>query len=50
MINNDQKIKLVDFGFTAEYGLDIKTGTKIHRTTKCGTTDYFAPEILNNFN
>lgn len=47
MIKKNEEIKLVDFGFTAEYGLDIQTGRKIHRTTKCGTTDYFAPEVLN---
>ena len=47
MIDDKDEIKLVDFGFTAEYGLDLKTGSKINRTTKCGTTDYFAPEVLN---
>lgn len=42
-------IKLIDFGFTAEYGLDLK-GRKIQRTTKCGTNDYFAPEVLMSDN
>lgn len=45
MITPQKEIKLVDFGFTAEYGLDLK-GRKINRKTKCGTVDYFAPEVL----
>lgn len=49
MITKDKKIKLVDFGFTAEYGQDLQ-GMNILRKTKCGTTDYFAPEVLRGDN
>ena len=45
MYTKDGNIKLVDFGFTAEFGLDIE-GKKIKRVTRCGTMDYFAPEVL----
>ena len=45
MYTKEGNIKLVDFGFTAEFGLDIE-GKKINRTTRCGTMDYFAPEVL----
>jgi serine/threonine protein kinase len=45
LITKDKTLKLVDFGFTAEYGLDL-SGRHIKRTTKCGTYDYFAPEVL----
>jgi len=45
MFTKDRQIKLVDFGFTAEFGLDIE-GKKINRVTRCGTMDYFAPEVL----
>lgn len=49
LITSNGSVKLVDFGFTAEYGLDLK-GRKIQRTTKCGTNDYFAPEVLTSEN